>query len=255
MPVVPEQLVADVVRRAHNVSGHGSWETMYRMIRSRCYFPGIATTCSEFVEQCTKCTAANPRKGPSVPPTRADIPGRPWSEVVIDTLELGTDHSGRYHCVLVCVDSFTKWVEVCPLRQHVAASVAAAFTVLCPRWGAPDVVRMDSGTEFVNAIVESLFWLLGIRVRTSVSRHPQSQGSVERFNRTLLGLVRKVLDESSDWRADLDVLLFHYRNRPHSITKISPMMAMVGVRVLRTGTAMLYYSHIIALSLFTVFRM
>ena len=110
VPVVPEQLVADVVRRAHDISGHGSWETMYRMIRSRCYFPGIATACSEFVEQCTKCTAANPRKGPSVPPTQADIPGRPWSEVVIDTLELGTDHSGRYHCVLVCVDSFTKWV-------------------------------------------------------------------------------------------------------------------------------------------------
>ena len=57
---------------------------------------------------------------------------------------------------------------VCPLRQHGAASVAAAFTVLCLRWGAPDVVGMDNGTEFVNAIVESLFRLLGIRSRRVV---------------------------------------------------------------------------------------
>ncbi|XP_065198688.1 uncharacterized protein LOC135830349 [Sycon ciliatum] len=137
VPVVPQPLVADVVRCAHEVSGHGCWETMYRMIRSRCYFPGIAAACCEFIAQCTRCKAANPRKGPPVSPTRADIPGRPWSEVIIDTLELGTDRSGRYSCVLVCVGPFTKWVEVCPLRRHDAANVAAAFTNLCMRWGCP----------------------------------------------------------------------------------------------------------------------
>ena len=147
---------------------------------------------------------------------------------MIDTLELGTERSGQYHCVLVCVDSFTKWVEVCPLRHYDAVSVVSAFSILCLRWGAPDVVRVDNGTEFRNAVVESLFRLLGVRVRTGAVRHPQFQGGAERFNRTLLGLIRKVLDDSSDWRADLDVLLFYYRNRPHSTTQLSPMQAMVG---------------------------
>ena len=39
VPIVPGPLVADVVRCAHEVSGHGGWEAMYRLLRSRCYYP------------------------------------------------------------------------------------------------------------------------------------------------------------------------------------------------------------------------
>ena len=228
VPVVPQPLTAEIVSRAHQVSGHAGWEAMYRMIRSRCFFPGITSACCQYVDGCTHCKSASARKGTGAPPTRADVPGRPWSEVTIDTLELGGDGSGKYHCVLVCVDNFTKWVEVCPLRRHDALSVASAFSTMCLRWGAPDVVRLDNGVEFRNAIVESLFRLLGVHVRTGAVRHPQSQGTAERFNRTLLTLIRKVLEDSSDWRADLDVLLFQYRNRPHGTTQLSPMIAMTG---------------------------
>lgn len=229
VPVIPDALVNNVVQSAHHSSGHGNWQTMYYIIRSRAYFPGIASACNEFVTQCSTCKAANPAKSRhAVPPTRSDIPSGPWSELVLDTLELGDDRSGKYHCVLVCVDVFTKWVEVLPLRRHNAASVASAFTSMCLRWGVPDVVRMDNGTEFVNAIVQSIFDVLGVRVRTGAVRHPQSQGAAERLNRTLLGLIRKVLESSADWKEDLDILLHYYRTRPHSVTRLSPMEAMVG---------------------------
>ena len=228
VPVIPETLTEDVLLAAHVNSGHASWETMYRMLRCRCYFPHLASACQQHVSQCARCAAANPQQGPVAPPTRADIPGRPWSEVVIDVLELGPDRSSRYHCVLVCVDVYTKWIEVVPLRRHDGPSVATAFTSICRRWGSPDVIRVDNGSEFRNAIVESLFRLLGAEVRPGATRHPQSQGSVERANRTILGLIRKVLEHSSDWAADIETLLFYYRVRPHSSTGLSPMKAMVG---------------------------
>ena len=227
VPVIPKSLEDDVLHAAHVNSGHASWETMYRMLRCRCYFPHLASACQQYVSQCARCAAANPRQGPTVPPTRADIPGRPWGEVAIDVLELGPDQSARYHCVLVCIDVFTKWLEVVPLRRHDGPSVAAAFTSICRRWGAPDVIRVDNGSEFSNAIVSSLFRLLGAKVCAGATRHPQSQGAVERANRTILGLIRKVLEYSSDWKADIETLLFYYRVRPHSATGISPMKAMV----------------------------
>ena len=74
-------------------------------------------------------------------------------------MELGPDRSSKYHCVLVCVDVFTKWVEVSPLRQHDALSVAEAFATRCTHWGAPDVVRIDNATRFCNAVVEALLHL------------------------------------------------------------------------------------------------
>ena len=59
-------------------------------------------------------------------------------------------------------------------------------------------------------------------------RYSQSQGSVERFNRTLLTLICKVLDAEDDWQSALGLMLYHYRVRPHSVTKISPFEAMMG---------------------------
>ena len=69
---------------------------------------------------------------------------------------------------------------------------------------------------------------MGVRVRTGAVRHPQSQGAAERANRTRIGLVRKVLVGSSDWKCDLRTLLFFYRNRPHSVSSVAPMEVMVG---------------------------
>ena len=60
----------------------------------------------------------------------------------------------------------TKWMEVTPLPRHDAVSAAAPFTDMCKRWGASAVVRMDNLSEFRNAVMESLFQLMGVRVRT-----------------------------------------------------------------------------------------
>ena len=99
---------------------------------------------------------------------------------------------------------------------------------LCARWWAPDVVHSDNGSEFRSVIVQAIFPAFGVKVSTGAVRHPQSQGTEEWFNRTLFGLVRKTLDESADWKADLDILLHDYCVRPHSTTGISPMEATTG---------------------------
>ena len=165
VPVLPSSLRDRVVAIAHEISCHGSWETSYQMLRARCYLPGIASACQDFIKLCNQCSASSPSKGPGVQGTRPDIPGRPWGKVFIDMLELGADRSTQFHCVLVCVDAFTKWVEVAPLKRHGGTCVAAEFTKISQRWGSPDVIRVDNCTEFRNAIVQSLFLLMGVDVR------------------------------------------------------------------------------------------
>ena len=154
-----------------------------------------------------------------------DVPIRPWDIVQIDTLELGQEQGSTYHCVLVCVDAFTRWAEVIPLARHDGRSVAEAFLKICCRFGPPRVVRSDNGSEFCNYIVEALFDVFGIVVRHGAVRHPQSQGAAERFNRTLLTMIRKTI-QGNDWKKDLDLLLFYYRTRYHAGAGMSPMMAM-----------------------------
>ena len=63
---------------------------------------------------------------------------------------------------------------------------------------------------------------------TGAVPHPQSQGRAERFHRTFLGLVRKVLDDASEWPLMIDSLLYSYRTRHCSAIGMSPMLAMCG---------------------------
>ena len=228
VPVIAKSAEESVISAAHTNSGHASWQNMYEMLRERCYLPRMAEKCQQHVRSCQRCKAANAAGGQAAPATRPDMPGRPWGCVQIDTLELGASKSGEIHCVLVCVDALTKYAEVVPLRRHDGASVADAIVELCCRWGTPDVIRMDNGREFRNYIVKALLRVFGVEVKTGAVRHPQTQGMAERFNRTLLGLIRKVLEESTDWLAELPVLMHYYNSRIHSAIGISPMKAMIG---------------------------
>ena len=228
VPVIPTALQAEVTSSTHQNPGHANWETTWKSLKQRCFFHAIAKQCESCVQECQSCRVANPDRGVAPPAMRQDIPSMPWEVVQIDTLELGCQHGGRYHCVLVCVDMFTRWVEVLPLRRHNAVSVAEAFIEICTRFGPPRVIRCDNASEFRNHIVESLFHVFGVSASHGAVRHPQSQGGAERFNRTLLTLIRKAVDVGNDWEAELQMLLFFYCTRPHSVLGLSPMTAMFG---------------------------
>ena len=122
---------------------------------------------------------------------------------------------------------FTRWAEVVSLPRHSARSVAVAFVVICSRFGPQHVVRNDNSTEFRNHIVESLFKVFGIAVRHGAVRHPQSQDCVERFNRPILTMIRK-MTAGSNWDANLRILLFFYRTQLHGMLRVSSMAAMFG---------------------------
>ena len=132
VPVLPPALEDAVLKAAHANTGHGSWKIMYRFMQSRCYFPGMASKCVEYVRSCGPCRAADAKSGPVASPSRPVIANGPWSVVQIDTLELDPSRYG-YHCVLVAYDVFSKWAEVMPLKRHDAESVAQAFVEICAR--------------------------------------------------------------------------------------------------------------------------
>ena len=58
---------------------------------------------------------------------------------------------------------------------------------------------------------------------------PQSDGMVERFNRTLKNMLAKFVDENlSDWDCHLPLLMMAYRSAVHETTGCSPSELMFG---------------------------
>ena len=71
--------------------------------------------------------------------------------------------------------------------------------------------------------------LLGIKKTRTTPYHPQSDGMVERFNRTLEAQLSKFADHNQkDWEEHIPFLLMAYRSATHDTTSCSPARMMLG---------------------------
>jgi len=68
-----------------------------------------------------------------------------------------------YRYCLTCVDRYTRWPEVLPIQDIAAETVAKAlYTGWITRFGVPEVITTDQGTQFESLIFNNTIKLLGI---------------------------------------------------------------------------------------------
>ena len=98
----------------------------------------------------------------------------------------GHSYALPYHYLLTCIDRATRWVEAIPLIDTTASSVANAFVSgWISRYGVPLEVVTDRGAQFESELFANLSTIVGFHHVRTTSYHPQSNGAIERFHRTL----------------------------------------------------------------------
>ena len=121
-------------------------------------------------------------------------------------------------------------METYAVADHTAETVALyVVTEFITRFGIPYQIHTDQGREFESRLFQELCELLQIsKTRTSPWR-PQSDGMVERFNRTLVTMLKQVVStHQQDWDTYLPFLSMAYRASQHSSTGMTPNMMMLG---------------------------
>jgi hypothetical protein len=74
-----------------------------------------------------------------------------------------------------------------------------------------------------------VFEILGVKKLRTSPYHPQTDGHVERLNRTLKGILTiYVSQDHSDWDVHLPLALFAYRNSVHASSGVPPLRAVYG---------------------------
>ena len=167
---------------------------------------------------------------------------RPLELVCIDFWS-AEDSRNKSVDVLVITDHFTRMAQAFPCRDQTAKRVAR---VLWDRYfcvfGFPERIHSDQGANFESELISELLRVSGVKKSHTTPYHPMGNGSVERFNRTLGGMIRALSPaEKADWPQRLQTLTFMYNCTVHETTGYAPFYLMFG-RVPRLPVDVIFQS-------------
>ncbi|XP_026465960.1 uncharacterized protein LOC113369433 [Ctenocephalides felis] len=165
---------------------------------------------------------------PSIRITSRELRRR-FSHIHIDIIKL-PNVNGYPYCLTI-IDRFTRWPEAVPLKNISADTIVQAlFANWISRFGTPCVITSDQGCQFESAIFKSLMDAIGAKKIRTTAYHPQSNGLVERWHRTLK---TALMCSPEPWIEVLPVVLLGLRSSykedleasPAEITTTGPPLA------------------------------
>jgi transposase InsO family protein len=86
---------------------------------------------------------------------------------------------GGYTHLLVAIDRFSKWVEVRPITHLRVEQVVTFFTDIIYRFGVPNSIITDNGSQFTGRKLLEFYDKFHIRVDWAAVAHPQTNGQVD----------------------------------------------------------------------------
>jgi transposase InsO family protein len=96
--------------------------------------------------------------------------------------------------LLVAVDKFSKWIEVVPITNQEATTVVKFLESIVYRYGVPNNIITDNGTNFTSGEFQEFAKNLGIKIKYALVAHPKSNGQVEKANGLVCaGLKKQIL--------------------------------------------------------------
>ena len=228
VPLLPPSQRQNILYRCHDIpsAGHQGIAKTLKRVQQEAYWVGMAKEVHLYCINSTVCQKAKPPLPPRAPLVNTPI-GKPWQMLAIDILEVPVSPNNNCY-LLVIMDYFTKWAEAVPLPDQKATSITKAVIKLCSSFGVPDVIHSDQGRNFESLLFREMLTAFGIQKSHTTAYHPQGDGMVERFNRSLLQLLRCYTQQENDWEQYLPLVLYAYCTAPHSATGISPFELMFG---------------------------
>ncbi|XP_016178528.1 uncharacterized protein LOC107620975 [Arachis ipaensis] len=147
-----------------------------KLVRAGYYWPSMMEDSKEFVRRCKKCQEnVNFHKSPVT--------------------------EGKY--LILAIDYYTKWIEAEPLASISLANCRKfMWRQVIARFGIPEVVISDNGTQFADKRFGEFLAGLGIQQKFSSVEHPQTNRQVEVANKVILQSLKKRLDQKKGTWAD-----------------------------------------------------
>lgn len=229
--MVPKQLREQILEEAHRgvMSGHFSGRHTFSALARHWWWESMYSDTLKYVENCPECTITAGMGKHYNPPLHPITASRPFQIVGLDLMELPQTQKGNRY-VIVMQDYLTKWPLVYAVPNQKTQTVARVIVEeLVPFFGVPEALLSDRGTNLLSHLMKDLCKMLGMTKLNTTAYHPECDGMVERFNRTLKAMLHKHAARfGKQWDQYLSSVLWAYRNTPHDSTGEKPSFLLFG---------------------------
>ncbi len=226
---VPPAFRTKVIAACHSTAPlmHPGIKKTSRILLRLFNWPGLYKDVVAYVQSCLYCQRARSGCERLQGHLRTHpIPG-PFETVYMDFWQLTYD--SNEFVVLTLIDQFSKWPEAVVLPNKTAKTVAVAFLVSwIYRFGVPKLLLCDGDKSFLNEVFDALHARLGTSRITSAPYHPEGNGIIENFHRTLNHYLRFINHSRLPFDECLQMILFAFRSSLHSTTGHSPALLALG---------------------------
>lgn len=150
----------------------------------------------------------------------------PMQSLSVDSIgPLPVDEFGNEH-ILVIIDDFTRFVELYAIKDVTAFNAAKVLLNHLGRYGAPDKLRSDRGTQFVNETIQAFLKLIGTDHVLTLADSKEENAIVERANKEVMRHLRGIILDKmvqTQWSSYLPL-----DASVHSSTDLSPAQLLFG---------------------------
>jgi hypothetical protein len=164
-----------------------------------------------------------------VPVQQMESPHGPFECMSVDTLgPLNTIDGFTY--IIIFMDYFSRWAIACPCSDQKAETVARLLLDrVVTQHGVPNRLLSDQGTNYTSKVMTELYALMGVSRLVTSGYHPQTNGLVERFNHTIVQILRTLCDiRSENWPEYVQTAVFAYNTSIQTTLAESPFYIVYG---------------------------